>query len=515
MANGKFEKVHDPDKVKEMFAEEAPPPVIAWPTPKPLERQSLLAVEALPLALLPEPLRIWVQDIANRMDDSTPDYAAIGVIVALASLIGRKVAIHPKRHDDWTVTPNLWGVAIGRASAKKSPALREALKPLRALEVEEFNTYKTSKEEFAIKEKTHKLRMRAAEECAKKTFSKPGGVSAEEILTAAENESPEEPKRRRYVLNDTTIEKLGEILADNPAGLLLFRDELIGWLNSLEREDRNQDRAFYLEAWNGNGSFVYDRIGRGTVDIQSACVSILGGITPAGLHRYVRAMEEGAGDDGLLQRFQLMVYPDPSAFNRVDRWPNTEAKNAAVAVFKRIAGIPISEGDSMPALRFDRAGQAVFDDYYDSLHKKAANEPNRHVESHLAKYASLMPSLALVLHVATHGDGGDVGEIEASHAAAWCEYLESHARRVYALGEDPLAGARGLAERLTNLTNPFTRSQLRNRNWSGLVSKDGITRALNTLVELGHLHAEKVETGTKPRTDYYVNPALLESDNDG
>ena len=34
------------------------------------------------------------------------------------------------------------------------------------------------------------------------------------------------PAEKRYLVNDTTVEKLGELLNHNPNGLLLFRDEL-------------------------------------------------------------------------------------------------------------------------------------------------------------------------------------------------------------------------------------------------------------------------------------------------
>jgi hypothetical protein len=50
---------------------------------------------------------------------------------------------------------------------------------------------------------------------------------------------------------------------ENPRGLLLIRDELPGFLAHMESEDHQSERAFYLEAFNGDGQFTYDRIGRG------------------------------------------------------------------------------------------------------------------------------------------------------------------------------------------------------------------------------------------------------------
>ena len=93
--------------------------------------------------------------------------------------------------------------------------------------------------------------------------------------------------------------------------MLIFRDELTGFLRQMDRDGHEQDRAFYLEAWNGNGRFTYDRIGRGTIDIEACCVSVLGGIQPGPLTAYLEAMAHGgAADDGLIQRLQMMVWPD-------------------------------------------------------------------------------------------------------------------------------------------------------------------------------------------------------------
>src|SRR5215216_4072583 len=50
-----------------------------------------------------------------------------------------------------------------------------------------------------------------------------------------ELKEPEAPIQRRYVTNDTTIEKLAEILAENPDGILYYADELMRFLRGLDR----------------------------------------------------------------------------------------------------------------------------------------------------------------------------------------------------------------------------------------------------------------------------------------
>src|SRR6266576_1511947 len=78
-----------------------------WPDPHPLP-DALLPVDAFDYSLLPQKLRPWGADVAERMQ-CPPDYVAVSVMAALGSVIGCKIAIKPKIEDDWQVVPNQWG----------------------------------------------------------------------------------------------------------------------------------------------------------------------------------------------------------------------------------------------------------------------------------------------------------------------------------------------------------------------------------------------------------------------
>ena len=105
-----------------------------WPAPKPLP-SGLLPVAQFDLAFLPMSIGPWVADIADRMQ-CPPDFVAVPAVVALGSVIGRKVGIRPQRRTDWIEVPNQWGLIVGRPGAMKSPAAAEALKPSHRLEAE-------------------------------------------------------------------------------------------------------------------------------------------------------------------------------------------------------------------------------------------------------------------------------------------------------------------------------------------------------------------------------------------
>src|SRR5262245_49556008 len=141
---------------------------------------------------------------------------------------------------------------------------------------------------------------------------------------------PERPPVRRYVVNDTSYEKLGEILADNPNGVLAFRDALVSLLKALDRGEHASARGFFLTAWGGKSAYTFDRITRGKVVVEAACLSLLGSTQPGRIAEYMRrAIAGGAGDDGLIQRFGLLVWPDQNPdWIEIDRYPQTEARTA-------------------------------------------------------------------------------------------------------------------------------------------------------------------------------------------
>jgi hypothetical protein len=469
------------------------PPVFNGP-PRPLSVE-LLPVPPLEPAMLPESFRGWLADGAERM--SVPlDYSAAAAIVALAAVVGRKLCVRPKRHDDWTICPNLWGAAVGPPSVLKSACIQEALRHLLRLEAEAWNTHAQA---LAV-HKQDALIAKAKAESAKQKLKKAAGQKApppESVLrdlaqAVAQGESLETPTPRRYVVNDATVEKLGELLRENPNGLLQFRDELTGFFRSMDRQGRESDRGFYLESWNGFGSYTYDRIARGTIVISNVCLSIFGGIQPRPPARYLRTAASGDQADGFVPRFQLIVYPDPpSKWVNVDRWPDTAAKNRAFSVFKAIDGIDppaigavYDDEQAAHCLGFEPNAQALFDDWRANLENRlraGCDAPLMAI--HLGKYRSLIPTLALLLHLVDVVDGraaGPVHERAALAAAAWCEYLEAHARRTYqsALDGDPEA-AMQLAERIkAGLPNPFTARDVVRKGWSGFDSTDVVQRAL-------------------------------------
>lgn len=478
----------------------------SWPEPKPLP-DGLPPVSAFDFELLPPILRGRVQDIAERIQ-CPPDFPAVAIIVIIASLIGRRYCIAPKRADDWYVTPNLWGMVIGRPGIMKSPPLAEIIKLLQALQAAALEQFELAQADYQAGVIVGAEAGRVAKEAIRKMLKQ--GKRAEASERAAETVSAErdEPVWRRYVVMDTTVEKLGEILNQNQNGVLLFRDELSGFFRTLERQGHEADRAFYLECWNGDGSFTYDRIGRGTLHIAFACLSILGGIQPGPMSDLVRGLR-GSGDDGLLQRFQLAVWPDASReWRNVDRPPDQAARDAVQSVINRLEKM---QPDAKP-LRFSDDAQELFDVWREALERRLRGDTEHPMlEAHLSKYRSLVPSLALVIHL-TEKSEGPVELLALESAIAWAEYLETHARRIYAPAISPdIDAARALAKRIksADVGALFALRDIYNKGWSGLATREGAAAAVGVLIDYDWLSCSEETTPGRTRTVYRVNPAVL------
>jgi len=492
-----------------------------WPAPDQLPDE-LSPVAAFLLWLLPEPFQAWIKDIAERMQ-CPPDFPAVAAMVGLASIVGRKIGIRPKRHDDWLVIANLWGGVIGRPGVLKTPAMQEPLKPLKRLEIE-------AKKEFQKELKEYEAKRMVAEACeanaakAIRAALAKGGDGLDIAAQVVDNQ-PQPPVRRRYLVNDATVEKLGEILGDNPNGVLCFRDELIGLLRNLDKEGQEGARSFYLEAWNGDGRFTYDRIGRGTIDIEAAIISIVGAIQPGPLRGYLHhAVESTQQDDGLIQRYQLTVWPDITGeWVNVDRWPDTEVKKAAHSVYFELDALNVgdvgamrdeSDSDSIPFLRFSQDAQELFDAWREELERKLRSGGDHPaIESHLAKYRSLVPALALLIHLAENGRG-PVSTRALEKAIGWASYLETHARRIYAVAVNPdLYAARALAQKIRERAIPdeFARHQVYRHGWTYLTNPDLVERAAGILVDLNWLREVTTKTGGAPKTVYRINPRIWET----
>jgi putative DNA primase/helicase len=477
-----------------------------WPDPMPLGSE-LPPVEPFSLDLLPEALRPLVEDTAERMQVPL-DYPAVVAVLCLAGVTNRRATIQPKALDtSWTEVPNLWGGIVAPPGFMKSPVISAITQPVNRIEADwrkqyesEVSHYQQQREEADLRNAAWRERYKAAQKAGKDAPLRP-------------DDSPAGPVCRRLTTQDATAEKLHELLRDNPAGVLVIRDELSGWLATLDRPGREGERGFFLSAWNGDTPYTMDRIGRGSVHVDACCVSMLGGIQPARLRSYLAdAVQDGPQNDGLFQRFQVLVYPDiPRHWRYVDRVPNAAGIAKAERLYSSLAHLDAAEPRRF---HFAADAQELFIAWLTDLKGKVRGDDlHPALVAHLSKYPKLMPSLALLFELV---DGGTetVSLQHAQQAAAWCDYLESHAGRIYSMLISPERQAaaelgRHLKAGWKRQNGMFTVRDVYQNDWRGLNAPDAVRRALPLLEDFGWVRRVELEQGKgRPTELYVINPKL-------
>lgn len=507
-----------PAEVQRVSTSEEPKP-IEFPLPKvyPMEPE-----------MIPEAYRDWLCDISERM--SCPlDFVAVTAIVVTGIVIGNRCVIQPKELDyGWQIVPNLWGGIVAPPSALKTPATDSVLSILKSLEKKAQAKYQNesidAKVTFSILDAQQKSLLNKA-----KKGDADGSIKRELIEIEQQKESVN-PALKRYRVNDATPEKLADICTQNPQGVLVFRDELAGLLRSWEKAGNESARAFYLEAWNGKGSFRIDRIVRGSTLVKNLCVSVFGSIQPDKLHSFVNEMHRGE-NDGLIQRFQLLIYPDIKKFEYVDRSVNEDALENAQTVITSLAECTdfISYGaekdyqhnDEPNRFRFDSEAQALFIEWLENLQSHIEGDELGLEKQHFSKYRSLMPSLALIFHlidVATFPDrAGRIKAHSVKQAIAWTQYLSHHAMRIYGIASLNKASAIALSKKISSgkLEDGFKVRDIQQKSWSRLTDAKAIKSAISELIEADWIEEVPADNPTSERggrpkaTAYRILPGAL------
>jgi hypothetical protein len=447
------------------------------------QRQSYVP---FPVDALPEPLRSFVVEAAAALA-CDPCFVALPALAVVAGLIGNTRTIRLKR--DWQEPAVLWTAVVAYSGTVKSPAARLVLAPLFRMQRELLDKHKAAMEAFEAAKAMHEKELKA---CARGAGTDPGPMV-------------EKPVCKRFVCSDITIERLAEILQDNPRGVLVHRDELAGWVGSFGRY-RGKGGGSDLPAWlemHRAETVIVDRKGddRKTVFVPRAAVSVSGGIQPGTLARVV-ATEE-ALESGLLARLLLGRPPRTPKV-----WSDAEISQAAQeryeGLLKRLAALPVGQetgGEAAQAAGQKDGGEMVpvplslspearrewvafFKEW--AAEQAAAEGP---LAAALAKLEGYAARLALIHHVVTHvgletDDRREIGIKSISAGITLARWFGGEARRLYAelVETEDERQTRQLVEYITARGGRITARELQRSGPSRFRPAGAAEKALTCLV---------------------------------
>lgn len=334
-----------------------------------------------PIVSLPQPLCDFVRE-GSLAIGCDPSYVALPALACLAACIGNARAIMLKR--TWLEYPIVWTATVGSSGTLKSPALELSLKYLREIDENRYQRHL----ELEVAHEEDLLRYEA---------------KLRDWKNNPEGDLPHKPcglELERLLCSDTTVEAIASMLSHSPRGLLLYRDELSGWLCSFDAYKRSQgsDVAHWLEFHRGGSIHIDRKSGpRAGHRINRASVSIAGTIQ---LQVLERCLGKEHFENGLAPRL-LLAMP-----NRVSkRWTETELTSTTDQrmsnLFHHLSMLEFAEKDHSkptPVVRgLTNSGKEVWVDFYNTHAEETTSLPDKTgaVWSKLEGYAA---RLALVIH---------------------------------------------------------------------------------------------------------------------
>jgi hypothetical protein len=340
---------------------------------------------SFPEQLLPSGVRDYVVQTADGMACESA-MVALPTLAGLAACIGNTRTITIK--DDWSEPAILWTAIVAESGSLKTPAQRKALQFITQHEhdIEQHNAQ--VREQYDSDHIVWETQLAGWKQQARKTGDNAGPPPVK----------PARPGRIAYIVSDTTIEAVVGILADNPRGLLLERDEISGWLAGFDKyksggAGRVSSEVGHWLSMHNAGTLRLDRKSTGRVYVERASLSITGGIQPDTL---TLAVGQEHVANGLLARFLLAAPPRrPKQFNT--KTADFAAVESARRVFDTLLGIAMPENGPVP-MPLTADGERAFKTFYER-HAARQMEATGVVASMLAKAEASAARFALIHHV--------------------------------------------------------------------------------------------------------------------
>lgn len=463
--------------------------------------------EPFPVDVLPDPVARLVTEGAAAIG-CPPDFLALPALAVAAGAIGRSVSLNLK--PGYFAPASIFGACVGPPSDGKTPALKAvAVAPRRI--------------DMALAAEHEQAMERWRDEA-----ERPGP-------DGKRPKPPPAPKPRRIDVDDITMEALPPILAQNPRGLVMVRDELTALVLGLNqyKGGKGNDRSILLKLWSGD-SITKDRVTHENfvpIRCPHPCLSIVGGLPPDMLGEMGDAKGRA---DGLLDRF-LFCYPDPMP---VPEWSERGIPEDVTADWCALVArlwersMAAKDGKDVPnVVFFTPEGKAIWEAEYDAhATEMNASEFPPTLRGAWGKLREQAGRLALILTLLDHAADPTADPFAVPSAGprivanAWrlVAYFKAHTRRVHAA----ISQGRGIGggrvvqaivewlrsgQRLSFSERELTQA----RRW---IEAADLAEALKYLADRNAIRRRPdpepdPKGGRPPLPVYDVNPALLKSQN--
>ncbi|HBQ29087.1 MAG TPA: hypothetical protein DD719_06850 [Desulfotomaculum sp.] len=406
------------NEIEEMLREFKNKP---WPDPEPIETTLL----PFPVEALPGILQNFVKEAA-RATHIQPDFFGNPLIGYCGGAIGTTRQLALKK--GYVVYPSLWQLNVGLPGSGKSVGTEKDKIPL-------VNRQVALSEETAFNDEIFE---------AEKLKYEANLADWKKIKSNIRGEPPKKPQQvieKTCITDDTTMEKLADILQENPRGAVCSPDEAIAWILGMNQyKKQGSDRGRWLSFWSCYFTKVDRKSKKRATLLQRPFCPIISNIQPDLLPKLYA---EKNVEDGFVHR---ILFSFPNELPPPD-WDEEEisalAINALNGLFENLFNLTWANENKDPVvLSLTLKAKKVWADWFNK-HNKEAKEPDfdEGLRGPWAKMPLQFARIALIIHVVRFVSGettsNDVDETSMFMTWALVDYYKSHARKVYSFLLEP------------------------------------------------------------------------------
>lgn len=482
-------------------------------------------ISKLPLfktELLPSAIRGFSDSLIESLQVSSGMVAP--AVMTLGCLgIQKKYSVHPL--PDWYEPGNLYTAIVAEASERKSPAMKEIMKPVYDYErkeneklASEIAIYETKKK--ILEGKIANITKSAVRPYKKSTEDKHFDV---EILTDLQQElnELEEVTPIRLVADDVTMEVLGKLMEQNRERIGIFSTEG-GIFNTLA--GRYSDKTvidIVLKGYSGD-RFAQDRVTRAGQTLDHPLIAILLYVQPIVI-KEIMDNSEFVGR-GLNARFLYSIPPSTIGERKYRVKQISDLDRADYCdVIQRLLAIPVP--DKPKAIELEEEADRLAEDFFYEIEDKM-KESSTEFKAWLGKLHGTTMRIALVLHCFEYIERSEyhkISEQTMSNAIGIGRYFRSHAEAAFSIMglTDPseVRDAKYILKRIDS--TGLMEIKLRDlhdvcRDRKGMEKKGGMIPGLQCLIEHGYIRIQKSipatqnpQKGGRPSEIVYVNPEYI------
>ena len=342
-----------------------------------------------PVEVFPKQVQEIIRE-TNLHQNFPIDYIAPCLLFVACLACGNSVVVELQK--GWQEKPLMYLAIVGGRGTNKTNCFDFALAPIRARDNEEYDNYVEAKSKYDL-------------ECSKPAKERKAML--------------EPPVFHQYILSDFTPEVLVHQHRANPRGLIVFNDELMGFILSFNKYRSGSDEQMWTQLFAGGGVTV-NRVGADPVKINDTCIGVFGGIQPEILSQFAKGkIQSGFVDRWLFAFPEKVKYPK---FNDVDI-DEKIARNWKEIV-DRILELPFD--DTPRVVKLSAGAKTIFKEWFDKLAEQKNNGGTRFagLATKMDRYCG---RIALGIEIMKYGCGesnlDEISEDSMHCSIALCYYF--------------------------------------------------------------------------------------------